>query len=156
MIALLNVLIPVVVDRSISWKNGLMLEAFFYLFIFKYKCKGSVASIQFGFSNMFKSLSLRSWMLGSLLICASFDKFIFVIVVQNGNAKGSFLLFSIVNEFYEYYEARSAISLFLMDELFSHHFWCSKLEILYSRNVRKPIRFPGHYNKYVSIFLTST
>ena len=109
---------PVVFDSSISWKNRLMLEAFIFLFLFKiYKCKGSVASLQFDFSNLFKLLSLGSWILGLLLICAIFDKFLVVLVAQNRNAKGSFLLFSIVNEIYEYYEARSAISLFQMNEL---------------------------------------
>ena len=61
-------------------------------------------------------------MLGLLLICASFDEFLVVLVVQNGNTKDSFLLFSIVNEIYKYYEALSAISLFQMNELFSYHF----------------------------------
>ena len=94
-------------------------------------------------------------MLGLLLIFASFDKFLVVLVAQNGNAKGSFLLFSIVNEMYEYYKARSAISLFQMNELFSHHFRGSKLEIFDPRNVRKPIIFTDLSNEYVSIFLTS-
>ena len=31
-------------------------------------------------------------------ICASFDKFLVVLVAQNGNAKGSFLLFSVVKD----------------------------------------------------------
>ena len=66
------------------------------------------------------------------------------------------MLFSIVNEIYEYYKARSAISLFQMNELFSHHFWGSKLEIFDPRNVRKPICFPDLFNEYVLIFLTST
>ena len=95
-------------------------------------------------------------MLVLLLICASFDKFIVVLVVQNGNTKGPFLLFYIVNEIYEYYEARSAISLFQMNELFSHHFRGSKLKIFDPRNVGKPIIFPDLSNKYVSIFITST
>ena len=64
--------------------------------------------------------------------------------------------FSIINEIYEYYEARSDISIFQLNELFSHHFWGFKLEILDPSNVRKPIRFPDLSNKYVSIFLTST
>ena len=66
------------------------------------------------------------------------------------------VLFIIINEIYEYYEARSAISLFRMNELFSHHFRCSKLEVFDSRNVRKPIRFTDLSNKYVFIFLTGT
>ena len=66
------------------------------------------------------------------------------------------MLFSIVNEIYEYYKAQSAISLFQMNKLFSHHFWGFKLEIFDPHNVRKPIRFPVLSNKYVSIFLTST
>ena len=60
------------------------------------------------------------------------------------------LLFSIVNKIYEYYDARSAISLFQMNKLFSHHFRGSKLEIFDPRNVRKRIRFPDLSNKYVN------
>ena len=82
--------------------------------------------------------------------------FIVVLVVQNGNTKGSFLLFPNVNEIYQYYEARSAISLFRMNEFFSHHFWGLKLKIFDPCNVRKPIRIPDISNNYISIFLTST
>ena len=95
-------------------------------------------------------------MLGLLLICASFDKFIVVLVAQNGNTKGSFLFFSIVNEIYEYYKARNGIRIFQMNELFSHHLRGFKLEIFDPRKVCKPISFPGLSNEYVSIFLTST
>ena len=95
-------------------------------------------------------------MLGLLLICASLDKFLVVLVAQNWNAKGSFLLFSIVNEIYENYQARSSISLFLKNELFSHHYRGLKLEICDPRNVREPICFPNLSNEYVSIFLLST
>ena len=104
-------------------------------------------------------------MLGLLLIYASFDKFVVVLVAQNGNPKGSFLLFSIDNVIYKYYEARSAIILFQMNEFFSHHFQGFKLKIFDPRNIRKPIRFPNLSNKYVNdcdlsneyvlIFLTS-
>ena len=66
------------------------------------------------------------------------------------------VLFSIVNEIYDYYKARSAISLFQMSELFSHHFQGFKLEIFHPCNIRKPIRFLDISNKYFSIFLTST
>ena len=66
------------------------------------------------------------------------------------------MLFSIINEMYEYYEAQSIISLFQMNELFSHHFRGFKLEIFDPRNVCKPILFPDISNEYVSIFLTST
>ena len=85
-----------------------------------------------------------------LLICASFDKFLVVFVAQNGNTKGSFLLFSIVNEIYEYYEARSEISLFQMNEFISHHFRGFKLKIFDPRNVRDTIRFPYLSNEYVN------
>ena len=64
------------------------------------------------------------------------------------------MFFSIVNESYEYYDERSAISLFRINEFFSHHFWGLKLEIFDPRNVRKPIRIPYLSNEYVSIFLT--
>ena len=55
---------------------------------FKYKYKGSVSSLQFGLSNLLKSLSLLSWMLILLLICDRFDKLPDVLVLQNGNTKG--------------------------------------------------------------------
>ena len=35
---------------------------------------------------------------GVASICASFDKFLVVLVAQNGNTKGSFLLFSVVKD----------------------------------------------------------
>ena len=66
------------------------------------------------------------------------------------------MLFSIVNEIYEYYEAQSSISLFRMNKLLSHHFWGIKIEIFDPRNVRKPIRFLDLSNKYVLVFLMST
>ena len=62
------------------------------------------------------------------------------------------VLFSIVNEIYEYYEAPSAISLFRINEFFSHHFWGLKLEIFDPRNVRKLIRIPYLSNEYVNYF----
>ena len=127
--------------------------SFFY---YIYKCKGSVASLQIGFSNLFKSPLLRFWMLGLLLICASFDKFLVVLIAQNGNTKDSFLFFSVVNEIYDYYEAQSAIILFQINKLFSHQFWGFKLEIFDPRNVRNPINFHDLSNKYISIFITST
>ena len=91
-------------------------------------------------------------MLGLLLICAIFDKFLVVLVEHNGNTKGSFLFFSIVNEIYDYYEARSAISLCQTNELFSHHFWGFKLEIFDSRNVQNLIRFSALSKEYVNDF----
>ena len=51
--------------------------------------------------------------------------------------------FSIVNGNFKCYEARSAISLFQMKKLFSHHFQSFKLKIFYPRNSRNPIRFPA-------------
>ena len=60
---------------------------------------------------------------------------------EGGGGVGG-MLFSIVNEIYEYYKAQSAISLFQINELFSQHFWGFKLEIFNPRNVRNPIRFP--------------
>ena len=75
---------------------------------------------------------------------------------RTGTIRAHNLLFSIVNEIYEYYEAQIAISLFHMKELFSHHFRGFKLEIFNPNNVRKPIFFSGISNEYVLIFLTST
>ena len=65
------------------------------------------------------------------------------------------MLFSIVDEIYEYYDARGAISLFQKNDFFSHHFWGLKLEICDTRNVRKQIIFPDLSNDYVLIFLIS-
>ena len=45
-------------------------------------------SVQFAFVSILD--------VGIASICASFDKLLVVLVVQNGNAKGSFLLFSVV------------------------------------------------------------
>ena len=58
------------------------------------------------------------------------------------------MLFSIVNEFYEYYEARSAISLFQMNEFFSHIFEVSNSK--YFIHATYEIQFVFH------LFLTST
>ena len=91
-------------------------------------------------------------MLVLLIICASFDKILVVLVAPNGKAKWSYLLFYIVNEIYEYYEARSAISLFQMKEFFSHHFRGFKLEIFDPHNSLNPIRFPTLSNKYSNDF----
>ena len=60
------------------------------------------------------------------------------------------LLFSIVNEIYDFYEGRNAISQFQTNELFSHHFWCFKLEIFDPRNSRNPIRFTDFPSEYVN------
>ena len=99
MIALLNVLMPVVVDRLISWQNGLMLEEFiFFSLKYIYKCKVSVASLHFRFSNLFKLLLLQSWMLGFILICASFDNFFVVLIAHTRKAKVSFILISFVKD----------------------------------------------------------
>ena len=59
-----------------------------------------------------------------------------------------FLLFSIVNEIYDYYEALSTIILFQMNESFSQHFRGFKLE--YSIHATYAIQFVS------LIFLTST
>ena len=60
----------------------------------------------------------------------------------------SHVLFSIVNEIYEYYKAQIFISLSQMKELFSRHFWVFKLEISNPRDSRNPIRFPALSNEY--------
>ena len=57
MIALLNFLMPMVLDRLIWWENVLMLDAsIFLLLLFTNKFKDSVALIHFDVSNLFKSL----------------------------------------------------------------------------------------------------
>ena len=71
-----------------------------------------------------------------------------VIIFRYTYQSGMYLLFSIVNEIYEYYEARSAISLFQINKLFSHHFRGFKLEIFDPSNSCNPIRFPALSNEY--------
>ena len=61
---------------------------------------------------------------------------------------GPIQFFSIVNEIYEHHEARSAISLFQMNELFSHHFRGFKIKISDPHNSRNPIRFTALSNAY--------
>ena len=58
-----------------------------------------------------------------------------------------FLLLIII---YKCYEARSAISIFQMNELFSHNFLCFKLKISDPRNSHNPIRFPALPKEYVN------
>ena len=91
-------------------------------------------------------------MLGLLPICASFDEFLVVLVAQNGNAKGSFLLFSIVKD-----------NLWVLRGTKCHYyisnewivFTTFQTRIFDPRNVRDPIRSPDIFNLYVLIFLTS-
>ena len=122
MIALLNVLMPVVVDRPMSWKNGLMLEAFifvlFWFLVLKYKCKGSVASLQFGFSNLFKLPSLRSWMLGLLLSVLALINFLLFSLLRTGTLRAHSCYFLLLRIIYEYCKARGAINLFQLNESF--------------------------------------
>ena len=123
----------------------------YFLLLFKIYINVRVQLLHFSSAFLICSsrFSLQSWMLWLLLICAIFDKFLVVLVAQNGNSKVSFLLFSIVNKRYDHYEARTVIGLFWTNELFSHHFRGFKLEIFDPRNVRKPIQFSV-------LFLTST
>ena len=75
-------------------------------------------------------------------IVECFDASCFVVLVaQNGNTLVSYLFFYNVNKIYECYEARSAFSLFKMNELFSHHFPGFNLEIYDPRTYHNPIRF---------------
>ena len=91
---------------------------------------------------------LRFWMLWLLLIFASFDNVLLFSLCITGTLRGLFLLFSIVNEIYEYYKAPNAISLFQMNEFFHTIFGGFKLEIFNPRNSRNPIRFPTLSKEY--------
>ena len=122
MIALLNILMPVVVNRSMSWKNRLMFEAFIFVIIFKYitvkgfSCFTSVQLFQF-----FKSPSLRSWMLGLLLSVLALINFLLFSLLRTGTLRAHscyFLLLRKIYDFYNSYKARGAIKLFQLDELF--------------------------------------
>ena len=104
-IALLNVLMPAVFDRSMPWKNGLMLEVFIFDFVFvfvlKYKFKGSVASLQFGFP---KSPTLRSWMLVLLLSVLDLINFLLFSLLITGTLRAHscyFMLLRIIDEYYK-------------------------------------------------------
>ena len=87
---------------------------------------------------------------GIASICDSFDNILLFLLLRMGTLWAHNLLFSIVNEIYEYDEARSVISLFQMNELFSHHFRGFKLKIFDPRNSCNPIRFPALSNEYVN------
>ena len=71
MIALLNAVMPMVVDRLMSWKNVLMLKSFIFifdLFLFKYiNVKGFSCFTSVQLFQLVKPPSLQSWMLGLLL-----------------------------------------------------------------------------------------
>ena len=124
MIALMKVLMPVVVDRSMSWKNGLILEAFifyFFIFLIEYKCKGSVASLQFGFSNIFKLPPLRVWMLGLLLPVLALINYLLFSLIITGTLRAHscyVLLLRVIYEYYNSYKERGVINLFQLDESF--------------------------------------
>ena len=100
MIALFNVLIHVVFNRSISCKNGLMLEAFIFVFIFNFfNINVKVQLLHFSLAFPICQVAFVAILdVGIASICDSFDKFLVVLVAQNGNAKGSFLLFSVVKD----------------------------------------------------------
>ena len=108
---------------------------------FKYKANFSnidkESPVKFRFlPNSFTSLEELT------CIVEFFDASCFVVLVaQNGNTLVSYLFFYNVNKIYECYEARSAFSLFKMNELFSHHFPGFNLEIYDPRTYHNPIRF---------------
>ena len=68
-----------------------MFEALFFVFVFVFvlilKCKGSVASPQFSFSDLFKSSSLRSWMLEMLLSVIVLINFLLFSLLRKGTLR---------------------------------------------------------------------
>ena len=115
---LLNVLMPVVVDISMSRKNLIILDAFIFVFFLIYKCKGSVASLQFGISNLIKSLPLRSWMLRLLLSVLALIHFLLLLLLRTGTLRAYSFYFLLLRIIYECYKARGAINLFQLNESF--------------------------------------
>ena len=119
MIVLLNILMPVIVDRSMSWNNGLMLEAFIFFVVvvfFNCKCKHLVPSLQFSFSNLFKSPSLRSWILGLLLSVLALINCLLFSLLKTGTLRAHYCYFLLLRIIDEYYKARGAFNLFQWNE----------------------------------------
>ena len=149
-IALLNVLMPVVVDRSILWKNRLKLEASIYNFLFFINVRVLLLHFSLAFPFCSSRFSLPSCILGFLIICAKFNNVFLFSLRRTGTLRAHSCCFAIVNETYECYEARSVIRLFQMNKFFSHHFLCFKLEIFDPRNSCNPIRFTTLPNECVN------
>ena len=82
---------PVVADISMSWKNGLMLEAFifiFVLFLFEYiNVKGFSSSTLVQLFQFVKSPLLRSWMLGFLLSMLDLINFFLFSLLRMGTLR---------------------------------------------------------------------
>ena len=127
-------LMPVIFDRSMSWKNGLMLEAFIFFVCFgflEFKCKGSVPSLQFGCSNLFKSPLLQSWMLGLLISMLALINYLLFLLLRTGTLRAHtyyFMLLRIIYEHYSSYKARGTIKLFQWDESFYQRFRSFRIE----------------------------
>ena len=115
----LNVLMPVVVDRLMSWKNGLMLEALFLnIYFYKYK---NVKVQLIHFSSAFPICQVAFVVIldvGIASICASFDKFLLFSLLRMGTLRDHSCYFLFLRIIYEYYKAQSAIKLFQLNEFF--------------------------------------
>ena len=71
---------------------------FLLLFLFKY-INVKVQLLHFSSAFSICQVALVEILdVGIDSICASFDKFLVVLVAQNGNAKGSFLILSVVKD----------------------------------------------------------
>ena len=85
----------------------------FVLFLFKkYKCNGSVASLQFGFSNLFKSPLLQPWMLGLLLSVLALINYLLFSLLRTGMLRAHSCYFLLLRIIYECYKAQGAINPF--------------------------------------------
>ena len=89
-----------------------------YIYIFKYKCKGSVASLQFRFSNLFKAPLLRSWILGLFLYVLALIIVLLFLLLRTGTLRSHSCYFLLVRIICEYYKARGAMNLFQLNESF--------------------------------------
>ena len=147
---LLNFLMPVVVDRLISWKGGIILEASIFKLLLNINVSFQLLHFSLALPIISSRFSLRSWMLVLLLICASFDNVMLFSLRRTGTLRAHSCCFLFLMIFYEHYKAESAISLFQTNKLFSHHFRGFKLEISDPQNSRNPIRFPALSNTYSS------
>ena len=75
-----------------------MLEVFIFVFVWINKCKG-IQLLHFGSTFPICQVAFVAILdVGIAFICAIFDIFLVVLVAHDGNAKGSFLLFSVVKD----------------------------------------------------------
>ena len=87
-------------------------------FFLNINVKGAVASLQGGLYNLFKSPSLRSWMLRFLLSVLDLIDYLLFLLLRTGTPRARSCYFLLLRIIYEYYKARDVIDLFQLDESF--------------------------------------